>query len=144
MFMIKQIFVVLIMVALILTGCGPKTTPPANSESADNKTSTETTTATAANDMVPVNSLILIESGKFNPAVLTVKKGTEVTWVNKDANPSWVASDPHPTHNGYPGFDAGKGMIQGETYKFKFDKVGTFGYHDHLDITSTGKIEVTP
>lgn len=140
----KRILLVLIVSVLTLTGCGKKTESAANSESGGNGTQTEATTATTADDVVPVESLVLIQNGKFNPETLTVKKGTEVTWVNKDTDPCWVASDPHPIHNGYPGFDAGKGIIQDETYKFTFQKTGTFGYHDHLNITNTGKIIVEP
>ena len=140
----KMQFIAVCAIAIVLlAGCGKKTESVANNEG-NNSTQTEATTTSSAEDVVPVSSLVLVQDGKFNPQVLTVKKGTEVTWVNKDTEPCWVASDPHPIHNGYPGFDAGKGIIQDETYRFKFDKVGTFGYHDHLNITNTGKIIVEP
>ena len=138
-----QLIAVCAIAIVLLAGCGKRTESVANNEG-NNSTQTEATTASSAEDVVPVSSLVLVQDGKFNPQVLTVKKGTEVTWVNKDTEPCWVASDPHPIHNGYPGFDAGKGIIQDETYRFKFDKVGTFGYHDHLNITNTGKIIVEP
>ena len=138
----KMQFIAVCAIAIVLlAGCGKKTESVANNEG-NNSTQTEATTTSSAEDVVPVSSLVLVQDGKFNPQVLTVKKGTEVTWVNKDTEPCWVASDPHPIHNGYPGFDAGKGMIQDETYKFTFQKTGTFGYHDHLNITNTGKIIV--
>jgi len=140
----KMQFIAVCAIAIVLlAGCGKKTESVTSNEG-NNSTQTEATTASSAEDVVPVSSLVLVQNGKFNPQVLTVKKGTEVTWVNKDIEPCWIASDPHPIHNGYPGFDAGKSMIQDETYKFKFDKVGTFGYHDHLNITNTGKIIVEP
>ena len=136
-----QLIAVCAIAIVLLAGCGKRTESVANNEG-NNSTQTEATTTSSAEDVVPVSSLVLVQDGKFNPQVLTVKKGTEVTWVNKDTEPCWVASDPHPIHNGYPGFDAGKGMIQDETYKFTFQKTGTFGYHDHLNITNTGKIIV--
>ena len=136
-----QLIAVCAIAIVLLAGCGKRTESVANNEG-NNSTQTEATTANSAEDVVPVSSLVLVQDGKFNPQVLTVKKGTEVTWVNKDTEPCWVASDPHPIHNGYPGFDAGKGMIQDETYKFTFQKTGIFGYHDHLNITNTGKIIV--
>ena len=138
-----QLIAVCAIAIVLLAGCGKRTESVANNEG-NNSTQTEATTTSSAEDVVPVSSLVLVQDGKFNPQVLTVKKGTEVTWVNKDTEPCWVASDPHPIHNGYPGFDAGKGMIQDETYKFTFQKTGTFGYHDHLNITNTGKIVVEP
>ena len=69
----------------------------------------------------------------FNPATITVNKGSAVTWTNKDTDPHWVASDPHPTHTGLKGFDSGENINKGDSYSFTFDKTGTFTYHDHLN-----------
>jgi len=64
---------------------------------------------------------------------ISVKKGTVVTWNNKDSAPHWVASDPHPVHNQLPGFDSVRKIAAGESYPFTFEKTGTFTYHDHLN-----------
>jgi len=60
----------------------------------------------------------------------------------------------HPTHTVYPGsdvkkcgsdesiFDACKGLEQGESFSFTFNEIGSWGYHDHLRASTTGKIVV--
>ncbi len=125
-----------------LTGCGKKKDTTSSDQGQNGSTQTEVTTEQEV--VVPADNLVLVQNGKFVPATITVKKGTEVTWVNKDPDSCWIASDPHPIHTGYTGFDSGKGMKQDETYKFTFQKTGTFGYHDHLNITDTGKVIVEP
>ena len=135
-----RIIIILAIALVALAGCGKKADLTADSEPSESNTQTEATTVAVSDDVVPVENLVLVEGGKFSPETLTVKKGTEVTWVNKDTGPCWIASDPHPIHNGYSGFDAGRGIKQDETYKFTFSRVGTFSYHDHLDLTKTGKI----
>lgn len=127
---------------LVLTGCGKKSSTTSSNGGQDGSTQTEVTTEQEV--VVPAENLVLVQNGKFSPATITVKKGTEVTWVNKDPEPCWIASDPHPIHTGLAGFDAGKGIKQDGTFKFTFQKTGTFGYHDHLNISSTGKVVVEP
>jgi hypothetical protein len=81
-------------------------------------------------------------NGHFSPSNIQVKKGAKVTWTNNSEKSVWPASDIHPTHQLYPGFDALRGLKPGETYSFTFEKVGIWPYHDHLNPLSAGKIEV--
>lgn len=83
-----------------------------------------------------------IRGGRFAPSELKIKKGDTVTWTNRDSSQTWPASAIHPTHQAYPGFDALRGLNTGESYSFKFDKVGNWKYHDHLNPSVTGVIEV--
>ncbi len=78
----------------------------------------------------------------FEPSTVTVKKGTKVTFVNKDTKPHWPASAPHPTHTDLPSFDALKGIVAGASYSYTFDKVGTWKFHDHLLSTKFGSVVV--
>jgi plastocyanin len=87
-------------------------------------------------------NLVTYTNTGFTPTVLRVKKGTTVTFRNDSSADLWVASDPHPTHTGLPGFDAGNGIGQGETYTFTFVRLGTFGYHNHLKTSDTATIVV--
>ena len=80
--------------------------------------------------------------GIFVPKSVTGKKGGTVTWVNKGSTPVWPASAFHPTHQVYPGFDSLKGIQSGESYSFVFDRVGSWKYHDHLNASATGVVEV--
>lgn len=91
----------------------------------------------------------IINSG-FSPSAVNIKKGDSVTWVNESASPAWPASAFHPTHTAYPSaggclgstFDACKGLATGESWTFKFDEVGSWKYHDHLDASVFGTVNV--
>jgi len=80
--------------------------------------------------------------GAFSPATLTVKKGTKVTWTNSGSAKVWIASDPHPVHNAYPGFDSGTDLSAGESYSFTFDKAGSWSYHNHFNPSVKGTVIV--
>lgn len=77
--------------------------------------------------------VVISAGGSFVPATLTVKQGTTVTWRNTGNASVWPASDPHPTHSIYPGFDAGRPVGGGGSWSFTFDKKGSWGYHNHLN-----------
>lgn len=65
-----------------------------------------------------------IQNFEFSPAVIKVKAGQTVTWTNKDSiQHNVVANTPSP--------DAPDGplLAQGETYKFTFNKPGTYTLH---------------
>jgi len=87
------------------------------------------------------NAVMYTEDG-FEPHTITIKAGQKVTWTNKDSDDLWVASNPHPTHTDYPGFDELKGMSTGGTYSFTFTKVGKWGYHNHLNPSQMGVVVV--
>ncbi len=85
---------------------------------------------------------ITVSSAGFSPSTLTVPVGTSVVFKNTEESQHWPASDPHPAHTIVPGFDAKKGLKNGETYSYTFDKVGTFSFHDHLNPGFKGSITV--
>ncbi len=85
---------------------------------------------------------VAVKNSAFFPAELKIKKGDTVVWTNFDSSPAWPASAFHPTHQVYPGFDALKRINTGESYSFTFDKAGSWKYHDHLNPTSAGVVEV--
>ena len=116
---------------------------------------------------IPPNTVYITSKG-FTPRQLTVGVNETVTWVNKDSLTHWVASAQHPTHTiycenqncgaigSYQGslaclgegetkdgaFDACRPLNSGESYEFKFNKTGTWQYHDHLDYGLVGSIRV--
>jgi len=87
----------------------------------------------------------------FSPTTVTIKKGEVVTFKNGSSLAIWPASGKHPTHELYPEkggcinskFDACRGLNPGEEWSFKFDYVGTWPFHDHLNASHFGKIIVT-
>jgi plastocyanin len=80
----------------------------------------------------------------FSPATVTIKSGETVTWTNDTGSPIRVASDPHPTHTDYPGFDSLSPISAGGSYTFTFAKVGTWGYHNHFSPGMRGTVIVQP
>ncbi len=77
----------------------------------------------------------------FSPQMVTVKKGTTVVFMNKSGAVGNVTSAKHPTHLLYPKLSLGD-MEDGMSLSLRFDDIGSFGYHDHLNPSRFGKITV--
>lgn len=87
---------------------------------------------------------VIYNSQGFSPKTVTIKKGDVVVFENKTGKSASVASNEHPTHLLYPEFDQWKTAERGKTeFRFTFEKVGTWKYHDHLNSTMTGTVVVT-
>ncbi|MBC7582052.1 cupredoxin family copper-binding protein [Aeromicrobium sp.] len=80
---------------------------------------------------------IEIKSYAFNPASITVKKGTRVTWTNQDAVKHNVVTD---TEGKGPN---GELLAKGESFSYTFDEVGTFNYHCTPHPYMKAKVTVT-
>lgn len=93
------------------------------------------------NDKVYIHSVVLKSNG-FEPSTLTIKKNDIVRFTTARTFPFWPASDKHPSHSEYPDFDPRKPILQNETWEFKFEKVGTWAYHDHTNSSLRGVIYV--
>ncbi|HTK59608.1 MAG TPA: plastocyanin/azurin family copper-binding protein [Candidatus Baltobacteraceae bacterium] len=120
------------------TGTGTSAQPaqPANPPSDEIKAEIDANLSLRAS--VAINA-----GGAFSPATITVKKGTTVTWTNEGSAKVWIASDPHPVHDGYPGLDSGTDIGTGASYSFTFEKTGSWGYHNHLNPLVKGTVIVT-
>jgi plastocyanin len=90
----------------------------------------------------PSASVIRITGEGFNPKEVTIAKGETVEFMNEDTRPHWPASDIHPIHSRCPGFDALRGLKQGERYRHAFSKSQTCFFHDHLNPLLTGVIRI--
>ena len=101
---------------------GNNNPPPGN----NNQTSTNTTTPPAST--ADVN----IQNFAFNPAVLTVKAGTTVTWTNNDSATHQIKSD---TFNS-------AGLSRGQKFSHQFNSAGTFNYSCAIHPSMTGQIIV--
>jgi plastocyanin len=79
---------------------------------------------------------VTIQNTAFNPADLTVKVGTTVTWTQKDSTGHFVkwadGTAPGPT------------MALGDTYTRTFATAGTFTYVCGIHASMKGSITVTP
>ena len=79
----------------------------------------------------------------YEPRDVTIKKGQIVLWKNESKDYHWPASDLHPTHGIYPEFDPLRPIAPGAEWKFKFDRVGKWNFHDHIRANKTGTVTVT-
>ncbi len=103
--------------------------------------SSQAQTSNQTQSPVKNQSSIILTSAGFSPAVLTIKAGATVTWTNKSGSDAAVNSNPHPIHTDYPPLNLGS-FSDGGTLSLKFDKPGTYGYHNHLDPSEKGTIVV--
>lgn len=92
----------------------------------------------------------------YSPNTITAKVGEIVTFKNQSSLSMWTASAIHPSHRIYSGtqlsehcpdatnsaFDACTGILPGDSWSFKFDKAGSWKYHDHLNPIAIGAIIV--
>jgi plastocyanin len=103
-------------------------------------TSTNSTDSTSndSNNLNPTaTDAVTIENFAFNPANITVKKGTTVTWTNKDSSPHTVIET-----DGQTGPNSGD-LATGKTFTFTYNTVGTFKYHCSIHSSMTGTVTVT-
>lgn len=88
---------------------------------------------TAPNANANANEIV-IENFAFQPATLTVKVGTKVTWVNRD-------DEPHTATATDKRFNS-KTLENGEQFSTEFDQPGTYNYYCALHPKMTGQIIV--
>lgn len=97
--------------AVIATGCGSDADQPAMPRTAPPAASPATT---------PSDGAIEIKDFKFLPENVTVDVGTTVTWTNEDAAPHTATADDGS-------FDTGN-LREGDAGKVTFRKAGSFAY----------------
>lgn len=85
---------------------------------------------------------VKITEDGFTPKEALVKYGQTVTFENKDSKNRWPASNDHPQHTLYNEFDPLEPVKPRESWTFKFEKPGTWKYHDHLHPHQKGTIIV--
>ena len=114
-------------------------------ENTNNGTSTEETTGNQDQDAVvtPGTRTMSMTDDGYSPVNVTIEQGTEVVFENNSDQARWPASNIHPTHEIYPEFDPKEEIPAGSSWSFTFDKIGEWGYHDHLRPSITGTIFVT-
>ncbi len=84
---------------------------------------------------------VKISKDGFEPSSISVKKGTVIIWTNIDEAPHQVASNPYPGNQDLPRLKS-EILNNQQTYQFKTDEIGNFGYHDQIKPTTNGNIEV--
>jgi plastocyanin len=79
-----------------------------------------------------IGARVEMRARAFSPRIATIDIGEAVTFVNVGAAGKWPASNPHPVHTLYQGFDAGRVIAPGTSWSFTFTARGRWTYHDHL------------
>ncbi len=82
----------------------------------------------------PDAARIAVKDFMFNPATLTVKAGSTVTWSNMDDEPHTVVSDTGMFKSG--------GMDTNESFSFKFDRPGIYHFTCSIHPRMVGTIIV--
>lgn len=98
----------------------------------------------------PSSITVTYTDSGFSPATVTIPKGGAVVFKNAASDGVWVASNPHPIHNGYPTtggcarstFDSCKSIPPGGSWSFVFTFVGSWRYHNHLNPGEGGTVIV--
>jgi plastocyanin len=132
-------------------------TPPAGASTQSSSTDqTGVSASVSANaGTAPMSATVSYNGTSFTPSSVSIAKGGTVTFTDTAGSNMWIASDPHPDHNGYDGttrqqhcapgyagaapFDMCQG---GSSFSFTFDKTGSWGYHDHFNSAAFGTIVV--
>ncbi len=82
---------------------------------------------------------VAVENIAYDPEILEIAVGTEVTWTNNDGAVRHTVTSGEPPTDAVPGLSKGKpakttGVFNGDlpedgaTFSFTFDKAGTFAY----------------
>lgn len=89
--------------------------------------------------------IITYSSSGFSPSTVTAKSYGKITWVNKSDRQVKIGANPHPIHTGNKEVSGGEFTLDlqpGEEKTVVVSKVGTFGYHNHLNSSEEGTIVV--
>lgn len=79
------------------------------------------------------SATVEITATGFEPQTIKISKGQSITWINKDASPHQVASDPYPSNDALPSLNSDEPLAEGESYSSTFEETGTFTYHDNVN-----------
>lgn len=77
----------------------------------------------------------------YDPSPITIKKGSSITWINKDPTIHTVTSGKTDNDSTQYKFNSGM-LIFNSTYIHKFDNIGIYYYHCFIHPFMIGKINV--
>jgi len=130
------IIVVILVIAGVLLLTGHKSTKTSSTTSSDMGTMNTTPDKSSSTAPTATNSVV-ISNFSFSPASITIKKGTTVTWTNKDSTAHTVTEN--------DGKDGPKSttLDPGQNYSFTFNTAGSFAYICSIHPNMTGNVTVT-
>lgn len=86
-------------------------------------------------------TVVQITASGFTPNTVVVKKGAQIIWKNVDSAPHVVASNPFPADSSVLGLHS-QTILPNGSYTYTPTKTGTINYHDNIQPTHNGIIEV--
>jgi plastocyanin len=116
----------------------PRTTTTTSTTSTP---SGQTNTVTEKKTTAATQATITFNGSGFSPSTVTVASGAKITVVNSSTQTIDFASNPHPLHTDNPELNIGT-IAPGGSKTFTVTRVGTWGYHDHLNAIYGGTIIV--
>lgn len=90
----------------------------------DSSNSPQLASSNTEKNIVRAPNTVTIDNYKFGPNKIIVKKGTKVTWINRDQDRHNIKPDQDST-----GFKTGPLLAKDEEYSVVFDTPGIFNYH---------------
>lgn len=113
-FMKTKLFVVFLILAVLISRC--------------------TGQKTVKDNMTEKPNTVLIKALAFDPATITVAKGTTVTWMNMDSASHTVVATGMTFRSG--------NLNNGQSFAHTFNETGTFEYKCGIHPSMSGKVEV--
>lgn len=136
----------LLLSILFLVACSPATTQVQNQSPALSPTQATAAYAPPSNNPYPATTQLVtaptgevsinIRGFKFDPATVTVKVGTTITWTNQDTATHTVKAD--------DGGWSSDSLKQGDTFSQTFTQTGTFTYTCGIHSSMAGTVIVGP
>ena len=84
---------------------------------------------------------VVITSSGFVPATLSIAPNTKVVWTNSDTKPHQIQANPHPTGDSLNELKS-EILANAQSYNYTFTQTGSYSYHDYLNPSTNGTIEV--
>lgn len=143
--MSKNTWIVIIIVVLVIVAAvsfflmGSQSNSNQPQQTTNDQTSN---TARTSNPSTPETYTVSYDGSRFTPNSINIKSGDTVTFKNNSSSQIRVASNPHPVHTDYPGFDSLTPFGPEKSYSFTFTRIGSWGYHNHLNPSQGGTVVV--
>jgi len=125
-----------VVIVVVLAGGALLLSRNTSNKSDDMNMNTQSSGSNTQNTPKATNT-VTIQNFAFSPASITIKKGTTVTWTNKDSATHTVTESDSST-----GPDSGD-LANGKSYSFTYNQTGTFSYHCSIHPNMTGTVKVT-
>lgn len=137
--------IIITIVAILVIGAGAYLLfkPSTNNTSSTAPSKSTPSTASKANSPSTRSSTakITYSDNGFSPTDLTVKSGDTVVIANSSSSDVQMNSNPHPYHTDDADLNVGL-VATGQSKSFVVTKIGSFGFHNHLNPGQTGKITI--